>query len=158
MHIAIAAIGKLRAGPEATQINTYLGRARDTGRSLGFSGFAIDEFEPPRGLKGSARTAKEAAWFTEIADGALIALDERGKNPDSEAFAHLLANLRDEGAKRATFAIGGADGHSREIVASARHSIAFGAATWPHMLVRVMLSEQLYRSMTILSGHPYHRA
>ena len=158
MRISVAAIGKMR-GAEATLTEDYLKRSRDLGRRLGFTGPDLSEFEPPRGLAGPARTAKEGDWLAAAGDGGVsIVLDERGKNLSSEDFAAMLANLRDSGTRQSAFLIGGADGHDKKVIASARQTIAFGAATWPHMLVRTMLAEQLYRSMTILAGHPYHRS
>ena len=158
MRLSIAAIGKMR-GADAALTQDYLKRACDLGRRLGFTGPDLSEFEAPRGLAGPARTAKEGDWLTTAAEGgASIVLDERGKNLSSEAFAAMLADLRDAGTKETAFLIGGADGHDKKVTASARQTIAFGAATWPHMLVRTMLAEQLYRAMTILAGHPYHRS
>ena len=159
MRLSIHAIGKMRAGPEASLTQDYLKRARDMGRQLGFTGPDFFEFEPPRGLAGRARTNKEADWLLNTAgDGPLIALDERGKNVSSEDFAATLAKLRDDGAKQTSLVIGGADGHAGAVRDKALHILSFGKATWPHMLVRAMLAEQLYRTMTILSGHPYHRS
>ena len=88
----------------------------------------------------------------------LLVLDETGENVSSEKLASALGRMRDDGVAAAAFVIGGADGHSDAVRARAGRMISFGAATWPHMLVRAMLAEQLYRAMTILSGHPYHRA
>lgn len=159
MRLSVYAIGKMRAGPEASLTEDYLNRARDMGRQLGFTGPDLSEFEPPRGLSGNARTKKEAEWLLKSSDTAsLIALDERGKNISSEDLASMLAKLRDDGAKQTSFVIGGADGHGSDLRARAAQTISFGKATWPHMLVRAMLAEQLYRAMTILSGHPYHRS
>ena len=87
----------------------------------------------------------------------LVALDERGRSIDSAAFAQYLGRFRDA-ATDVIFAIGGADGLSPELRGKAKLVIAFGAATWPHQMVRVMLLEQIYRAATILAGHPYHRA
>ncbi len=158
MRILVAAIGKMR-GPEAALTDDYLKRARDLGRQRGFSGPDISEYEAPRGLTGAARTEKEGEWLAGAAkDSAIIALDERGVNVSSEKIATMLSDLRASGVKGAAFLIGGADGHDRKVIAMAQQTIAFGAATWPHMLVRTMLAEQLYRAMTILAGHPYHRS
>ena len=88
----------------------------------------------------------------------IVALDERGRAEPSEAFAKRLGHWRDAGVGDIAFLIGGAGGLAPEIRESAAHTLAFGPATWPHMLARVMLAEQLYRAVTILSGHPYHRA
>ncbi len=158
MRILVAAIGKMRSG-EAALTDDYLKRARDLGRSRSFSGPDLSEFEAPRGLTGPARMGKEGDWLTAAAaDSVAIALDERGVNISSEQFAAMLGDLRDTGTKATTFLIGGADGHDRKVTAMAQRTIAFGAATWPHMLVRTMLAEQIYRAMTILAGHPYHRS
>ena len=160
MRIQIAAIGKLRAGPEATLIADYLDRARSVGRNLGFSGLTIAEMEAPKNLADKARQHREGELLLKSARDCdrLIALDETGKNITSREFADLLARLRDQGAGGAGFLIGGADGHSAAIKSRVVETLSFGAATWPHMLARVMLAEQLYRTMTILSGHPYHRS
>lgn len=160
MRIEIAAIGKMRGGPEAALVEDYLDRACGFGRRIGFSDVSLSEAEAPRALSGDALKKREAELLLKnISDGAtLIALDERGENTSSEKLAALLARLRDDGTGAAAFLIGGADGHSAETRARAARLVSFGAATWPHMLVRAMLAEQLYRAMTILSGHPYHRA
>ena len=85
-------------------------------------------------------------------------LDARGKSLTSEDFAKRLAALRENGAAAALFLIGGADGLAEEARKDADLVLAFGAATFPHQLVRILLAEQIYRAVTILSGHPYHRA
>ena len=87
-----------------------------------------------------------------------VLLDERGKAMASEDFAHLLGRWRDDGVREARFLLGAADGHSQEERAEADLLLAFGSATWPHLLARAMLMEQLYRATSILAGHPYHRA
>lgn len=160
MRLVVAAVGKLRSGPESALVHDYLRRARDLGRQIGFAGFDLQEVDAPKTLTGPKRQAREGALLLGAApDSAmLIALDERGKNLASEDFAAVLARGRDDGVKGAAFLIGGADGHDRTVMDAASLTLSFGAATWPHMLVRVMLAEQLYRAMTILSGHPYHRS
>ncbi len=160
MELLIAAAGKRRAGPEATLVDEYLKRARGAGRNIGFSGPTVVEVEAPGNLEMKKRQAREGAQLlASIRGGArIIALDENGDNMSSETFADMLARLRDQGAPGAAFLIGGADGHAEEIKRRADRTISFGAATWPHMLVRVMLAEQIYRAMTILMGHPYHRS
>lgn len=87
-----------------------------------------------------------------------VLLDERGRDLSSQEFAEVLERWRDEGIREARFVLGAADGHSPEERASADLLLAFGKATWPHLLARAMLAEQLYRATTILAGHPYHRA
>ncbi|MEZ5894304.1 MAG: 23S rRNA (pseudouridine(1915)-N(3))-methyltransferase RlmH [Parvularculaceae bacterium] len=160
MKIILAAVGKKRGGPEAALVEDYLDRAKGFGRRIGFSDIGLVEVEAPKALSGDVLKKREGELLlAALPPGApLIALDERGENLSSEKFAALLAGHRDQGAGAAMFAIGGADGHGEELRSRAARLVSFGAATWPHMLVRAMLAEQLYRAMTILSGHPYHRA
>lgn len=87
-----------------------------------------------------------------------VLLDERGRNLSSEELAAILGRWRDEGIREARFLIGAADGHAQDERAGADLLVAFGKATWPHLLARAMLMEQLYRATSILAGHPYHRA
>lgn len=127
------------------------------GRAIGIVTFDVREVEAPKGLAGDKRQERETSLLMEATpDARRIALDERGEDLSSLAFADRLARLRDGGAAEVAFLIGGADGHHASLKADMR--IAFGRATFPHMLVRVMLVEQIYRAATILSGHPYHRA
>lgn len=119
-----------------------------------------------------ARYEKRLAWpvkLTELPDSGgripdpqtpckTVLLDERGRNLTSEELAEILGRWRDDGMREARFVLGAADGHSEEERADADLLLAFGAATWPHLLARAMLVEQLYRATTILAGHPYHRA
>lgn len=88
----------------------------------------------------------------------IVLLDERGETPTSERFAQILGRWRDDGVREARFLIGAADGHGDTARAGADLLIAFGAMTWPHLLARAMLAEQLWRATSILAGHPYHRA
>ena len=109
--------------------------------------------------KATTRRAEEGkALLAAAPKGAVIlALDERGKSPSSEAFAAEIGKFRDGGAAGLTFVIGGPDGLHEAVRAAARSLIGFGAMTWPHQLIRVMLAEQIYRAFSILAGHPYHR-
>jgi len=160
MHITIIAIGRLKQGPERELANRYLERFDEIGRKLGFRELAIQEIPESRARDATTRIAEEAnAIASRIPDqSVVVALDERGQNLDSTAFAQKLGGWRDQGGGHAIFLIGGADGLSPELRRSAKLAIAFGSATWPHQMVRVMLLEQLYRAATILAGHPYHRA
>ena len=159
MRLIIAAIGKTRPGADTDLFNDYLKRAGQMGGQLGLRGPDMVEHEPPRGLRGKARQQKESEMLLAASEGATrIILDEKGKNISSADFAAMISKERDEGAAKMAFLIGGADGHTHELRARADFKLAFGAATWPHMLVRPMLAEQIYRAMTILSGHPYHRS
>ena len=127
---------------------SYLERARDAGRALGFAGFELVEVD-------ERKTDSFSVAFQPAA--IVIALDERGKSLSSQAFSQQLAQWRDEGETRLCFLIGGSDGLPADIKKRARYVFAFGVQTWPHLLVRTMLAEQIYRGITILSGHPYHR-
>jgi 23S rRNA (pseudouridine1915-N3)-methyltransferase len=160
VRIVVAAVGRLRDGPELQLIEDYGSRIRSGGRAIGVSAFDILEVEAPKGLAGAARQAKEAALVAEASANATrrIALDERGKDLSSEALARIVGQWRDEGAREIAFLIGGADGHDEATRRRSDLVLSFGRATWPHMLARAMLAEQIYRVMTILSGHPYHRA
>jgi 23S rRNA (pseudouridine1915-N3)-methyltransferase len=157
MRLTVAAVGRLRGGPESDLINDYAARIRGAGRGVGVTAIDIREVEAPKSLTGDKRQERESALLSEATpDARRIALDERGDNVTSAEFAARIARWRDEGAGEIAFLIGGADGHHPSLHADAR--IAFGRATFPHMLVRAMLAEQIYRAVTILSGHPYHRA
>jgi 23S rRNA (pseudouridine1915-N3)-methyltransferase len=159
MRLVVAAIGRAKNAPEAALVDDYAARIRAVGRAVGFSDFAIIEAEAPKGLDGAARRARESALLAAaVPDRARrIVLDERGKSLSSADFAALIGAWRDQGAPAAAFLIGGADGHEPSLRESADAVVSFGRATWPHMLVRVMTCEQIYRAATILSGHPYHR-
>jgi 23S rRNA (pseudouridine1915-N3)-methyltransferase len=145
LSIEIVAGGRAKSAPETEMALAYLARAREAGRSLGFSSFALRE----------ADERKDAAFAFE---GLGVALDERGKSLGSIAFAQQMAAWRDAGEPRVSFLIGGSDGLPESVRKQARTTIALGVQTWPHLLVRTMLAEQIYRAVTILSGHPYHRA
>jgi 23S rRNA (pseudouridine1915-N3)-methyltransferase len=148
LEIEVLAGGRAKSAPETELALSYLVRARDTGRALGFATFVLNEADERKPEK-----IVEACAAAPL----LIALDERGKSLSSDAFARQLAAWRDAGEARALFVIGGADGLPPAVRARARLTLAFGTQTWPHLLVRTMLCEQLFRAMTILAGHPYHR-
>ncbi len=159
MRLAVAAIGRLRAGPESALIDDYAARIRGAGRAVGVTALEIREMEAPKNLSGDARQQRESALLIDATGNARrVVLDERGDNLASAAFAERLARWRDEGDAEIAFLIGGADGHHASLTAVSDGRLAFGRATFPHMLVRVMLIEQIYRAVTILAGHPYHRA
>ena len=160
MRIIVIAVGRLKQGPERELAERYRERFDDAGRKLGFRGIDIHELPESRARDVATRITEEAAAIAgAIPDkSVLVTLDERGQNVDSTTFAGLLGRWRDESVANAVFVIGGADGLSPELQRKAKLKVAFGAATWPHQLVRVLLLEQLYRAATILAGHPYHRA
>jgi 23S rRNA (pseudouridine1915-N3)-methyltransferase len=160
MRVIVIGVGRLKQGPERELAERYRERFDDAGRRLGFRGIDIHEIPESRARDTATRIAEEAAAIADaIPDkSVLVTLDERGQNIDSAAFAGHLGRWRDESAANAVFVIGGADGLSPELQRKAKLRVAFGAATWPHQIVRVLLLEQLYRAATILAGHPYHRA
>lgn len=160
MRLVVIAIGRLKQGPERELSDRYRKRFDEIGRKLGFRGLEILEIPESRARDASARSAEEAAAILAAIPekSVLVALDERGQNLDSTVFARHLGRWRDEAVANTIFVIGGADGLSPELRRKAKLAIAFGSATWPHQIVRVMLLEQLYRAATILAGHPYHRA
>jgi 23S rRNA (pseudouridine1915-N3)-methyltransferase len=155
MRVTICAVGRLRAGPELVLIDDYLARFDRTGRALGLGPATVAEVEAKRG----GGMAEEGALLARAVPGGavLCILDERGDMPTSPDFAAWLADWRD-GGRDCAFVIGGADGIDPSLRARADRALSFGRMVWPHMLVRVMLAEQLYRAATILSGGPYHRA
>ena len=159
MRIVVVAVGRLKQGPERELADRYRGRFEDIGRKLGFRGLDIHEIAESRARDVEQRIREEAAAVLALVpeEMVLVALDEKGKNIDSAAFAEHLCRWRDESVASTVFVVGGADGLSPELRRKAQLSVAFGAATWPHQIVRVMLLEQIYRAATILAGHPYHR-
>jgi 23S rRNA (pseudouridine1915-N3)-methyltransferase len=160
MRLIVIAVGRLKQGPERELAERYRERFDDIGRKLGFRGIEIHEISESRARDTTTRMAEEASAISAVIPekSVRIALDERGATMDSATFARHLGGYRDQAAGSTVFMIGGADGLSPELRNTAKLAIAFGAATWPHQMVRVMLLEQLYRAATILAGHPYHRA
>jgi 23S rRNA (pseudouridine1915-N3)-methyltransferase len=157
--VTLAAVGRARDQPETALFEDYWKRAGALGPRLGFTGFSALIIETSRRASVEARRREETERLTRNSprNAHLIVCDERGRSVTSDAFAASLARLRDTGASDAFFVIGGPDGLSAAFLGIAQQRIAFGAQTWPHLLVRVMLAEQIYRALTILSGHPYHR-
>lgn len=159
MRLSLIAIGRLKDGPERELCERYRERALAIGRGLGLSGPDIIELPEGRGRRPDERKREETEAITaRLQPGLVIALDERGKNLTSEAFATRLATARDSGTASATLIIGGPDGLSEDLRNRAGLTIAFGALTMPHQIVRALALEQMYRAMTIIAGHPYHRA
>lgn len=160
MRIHICAVGRLRSGPEKSLIDDYATRFDRTGRNLGLGPISFHEVEDKKGSskKGDSMQAEAALLERTLPKGALVAImDERGKVMSSPDFAAQLGAWRDNGRGDLAILIGGADGLSPQLRARADFSLSFGKMVWPHMLVRVMIAEQLYRAASILSGAPYHR-
>ncbi|MFK7940530.1 MAG: 23S rRNA (pseudouridine(1915)-N(3))-methyltransferase RlmH [Roseovarius sp.] len=155
MRVHICAVGRLRAGPEQDLLNDYLTRFDRTGSSLGLSLGDVREVEDKKNL---GKDAEAELLRRAIPDGSVVvAMDERGQVITSPEFADKLAHWRDDGRRDLCLLIGGADGLAKDLRAQADFRLSFGKMVWPHMLARVMLSEQLYRAASILSGAPYHR-
>jgi 23S rRNA (pseudouridine1915-N3)-methyltransferase len=159
MRIVVAAVGRLKAGAERELAERYRERAAKTGRALGIRDIEVIEVRDSRAREPERRILEESiAVASVIPDGAVtVTLDGRGDNVSSEAFAGRLRAWNHAGRANVFVAIGGADGLGEVLRQRADLSLAFGTATWPHQLVRIMLLEQIYRAFTILSGHPYHR-
>ena len=159
MRLLIAAVGKLKQGPERELCAHYLGRAEALGRNLGLSPLASVELPESKAANASARQAAEAdALRGKVPSGyALICLDPAGKMRSSEGLAKTLAGYRDGGTAGLAFLIGGADGLGQGAREKADFVLSLGPMTLPHGLARIVLAEQIYRAMTILAGHPYHR-
>lgn len=156
MRVQICAVGRLRAGPERDLLEDYRARFDRTGRALGLGPLSEHEVEDRR---GGGMAAEGALLARSLPAGAvLVVLDERGAALSSPELAAHLARWRDGGRQDAAFVIGGADGIAADLRARADLALSLGRMVWPHMLVRVMLAEQLYRAATILGGGPYHRA
>jgi 23S rRNA (pseudouridine1915-N3)-methyltransferase len=160
MRLVVIAVGRLKDGPERELAERYHKRFDDVGRRIGFRGLDVHEIPESKAKDPVSRIAAEGVAIDALIPekATVVALDERGKSLDSAGFSVQLGRWRDAAVPTTAFLIGGADGLSPELRRRAALTMAFGAATWPHQLARVMLLEQLYRAATILSGHPYHRA
>ncbi len=155
MRLHLCAVGRLRTGPERALIDDYTHRFDRTGRALGLGPLTEHEVEDKR---GGGMAAEADLLARAVPAGALIAvLDERGQMCTSPEFADQLARWRDGGRQDVAFVIGGANGIDPALRARADFALSFGRMVWPHMMVRVMLAEQLYRAASILAGGPYHR-
>lgn len=150
MRLLVVAVGRARAGPERALWEEFSGRLTQP--------LQLVEVESKRPGPGLRDREAELLLRAVPADAILVALDERGTNLSSEAFAKLIAGWRDGGTDTLAFVIGGADGLADGIRKRARLLLSLGAMTWPHMLVRGLLAEQLYRAERIRAGHPYHRS
>jgi 23S rRNA (pseudouridine1915-N3)-methyltransferase len=159
MRFTLFCIGRMKTGADKDLFDRYMDRARKTGRGLGITEVGLNEMTESRAQRADDRKAEEARGIlAALSAGArLVVLDENGKNLTSPAFSRKLETWKDEGVPEIVFAIGGADGHGPEVLARADLKLALGAMTWPHQIARILLAEQIYRAMTIQSGHPYHR-
>lgn len=162
MQLSIFAVGRMKSGPERDLVARYIDRLEKSAPAIGLSFVNLIEKPESRLPDALQRKREEASWLTShlnaLPGALLVLLDETGKSLGSELLAETIGKKRDLGARHMVFAIGGADGHDDSLLPNADLILSFGAATWPHQMVRIMLAEQLYRCVTILSGHPYHRS
>lgn len=153
MRITVCAVGRMRDAHERALFDTYRDRAAALGRSLGITSVALAEIDP----RPDAAREAEAIRAALPPGAALVVLDETGRNRTSRDLAAWIEAEKDAGTRDIVFAIGGADGHGPALRAAARETLSLGAMTWPHMLARIMLMEQIFRAISILARHPYHR-
>jgi 23S rRNA (pseudouridine1915-N3)-methyltransferase len=151
MRLLLAAVGKAKPGPELDLFHQYLKRLTPP--------LVLKEVEEKRPLASAQLKAREAELLLGVVPSAavVVALDERGRDLSSLDFAEKIRSWRDGGVADIAFLIGGADGHGEAVRQRADLLLSLGRLTWPHMLVRALLAEQLWRAQAILSGHPYHR-
>jgi len=160
MRLTVLAVGFERGTSEGALVEDYIHRAGQLGRNMGFPSVAVEEVSISKVRDAKTRMGEEAEKLAaRVPPGAhVVLLDAKGKGMTSEDFADFLGALRDAGTKDLCFVIGGPDGLAPLPGKRSGRSLAFGPQTWPHLLVRAMLAEQIYRALTILAGHPYHRA
>ena len=159
MRIVVVAVGRLKQGPERELAERFRKRATDAGRGVGLNSFDIVEIKESRAGDAARRMLEESIAIANVIPerAVTVIMDERGESLSSGAFAGRLQGWRTQDKPAVGFIVGGADGLAPGLREKAGLAVAFGAATWPHQLVRIMLLEQIYRAVTILAGHPYHR-
>jgi 23S rRNA (pseudouridine1915-N3)-methyltransferase len=159
MRLTVAAVGRLKRGPEHELAERYLQRIAKSGRAVGLNAIEVVEVAESRAREAQRRQIEESiALIQLIPDGApSVLLDASGENHNSEQLTAMLQRWRHEATPDVVFLIGGPDGVAQTLRDKALFCVAFGAPTWPHQLIRVMLLEQIYRAVTIMAGHPYHR-
>ena len=159
MRVTIAAVGRLKDGPDRALFERYWQRLEAGGRKIALHPLRVLELPESRAASAAARKADEAARLVGAIKDCdfVMALDETGRQVSSRAFAELVARRRDGGTRELAFVLGGPDGHGAALLARADQVLALGVLTLPHGLARVVLAEQLYRAATILTGHSYHR-
>ncbi|CCF20900.1 conserved hypothetical protein YbeA [Pseudorhizobium banfieldiae] len=160
MRISLFAVGRLKSGPEKDLASRYLDRFSKAGPAVGLEFSRLIEVPESRASNADTRKKEEAANLRNSLPegGVLVLLDERGKSLDSESFAQMIGRFNDSGKRDMLIAIGGADGLDPDLHSRADAVVNLGIMTWPHQLVRILIAEQLYRAVTIIAGHPYHRA
>ena len=157
MKISILAVGRLKSGAEQTQFNRYFDLFNAAARGVGMPPMAVVEIGESRIASPVERRDAEAQELLKrVGRSRLVILDEQGQSLTSYEFTAMISRIRDE-ALDVAFAIGGPDGHGEALKKAAHFQLSLGRMTLPHGLVRIVLAEQLYRAMTIMQGHPYHR-
>ena len=159
MRIVIGAVGRMKAGAERDLLARYVDRAQKLGRQIGLGGPDLVEIDESRAQAAALRQDDEAVRLLRNtpAGGKVIVLDERGKALSTQELTEILTTWRDHGTPSVMLALGGPDGHGAAMRDVAQLTLSFGRLTWPHMLARIMVAEQVYRVMTVMAGHPYHR-
>jgi 23S rRNA (pseudouridine1915-N3)-methyltransferase len=159
MKLVIAAVGRLKDGPERELLDRYVKRLGQAGRGVALAPAEVLETPEGRAETAAVRQADEAGRLLKLAASCdlVVALDEGGRAMPSRSFAELLGRYRDQGTQSLALLIGGPDGHGAQVLAKANLKLSLGPMTLPHGLARIILAEQLYRAATILAGHPYHR-
>lgn len=159
MRLFIVAVGRLKKGPEQELVKRYADRIKKAGKSVGLSAIETVELVESRASDSNTRKFQEAQEIkSRLPDNTVIwVFDERGKNPRSQEFAKSLEKGLDQGTSNLALVIGGPDGLDKTFREDAHQILSFGAMTLPHQLVRVLVHEQIYRAITIMTNHPYHR-
>ena len=159
MQLILAAIGRLKKGPEQDLVARYADRLAKAGKAIGITQFKTIEIVESRAGSAEARKREEAQnILSRLPDScSIFAFDERGKSPNSRQFAQLVNRELESGSSCLALIIGGPDGLDASLRDRADQLVSFGSATFPHQLVRVLVLEQVYRATTILTNHPYHR-
>lgn len=159
MRWTVVAVGRLKNGPERDLVERYRQRIGGTGRALSLTGLDIVELPESRARRDADRRAEEGTELLgKAGNAALVVFDERGKNLSSDSFAQHIQQWREAGRQDMVYVIGGPDGLDPRVRQQADLVVSFGALTLPHQIVRALVAEQLYRALTIMTGHPYHRA
>ena len=159
LSLEILSIGRLKQDAEQKLQQRYLDRLQKAGPSAGLKTISVHELPESKQTTTAKRKAEEATKLIKqiSPNSQIIALDETGKLQTSKSFTSALARLRDEGTQTISFILGGPDGHDQTLISAAHQTLSLSKMTLPHGLARIILLEQLYRALTIWSGHPYHR-
>ena len=160
MQLGMICVGKMKAGPERDLLDRYCDRIAKGAPQLGITWAGITEIAESRATDAKTRKSQEAeVIISQVRSerAALLVLDESGRDLASSDWAGKIERYRDDGFAKCLLLIGGPDGHDGQLRARAQKTISFGKQTMPHQLVRIIAAEQLYRAVTILIGHPYHR-